>query len=172
MLKLAKNKKGVSMTEIIAAIVIIGLSSTTLTSMVITSYRGQLRAQEYVLAEEMAKTYDSMLSRDIKRANLKTIEAIRFKNQDDSTEKFVVVDESLLQDMTKISDTEDSPTYLSLYSQSTTDHFQLNDNYYDATNVNIQIYMINADFGYYKTKVTISYSNDRQVTYNGTHFSE
>jgi hypothetical protein len=42
--------------------------------MVITSYKGQLRASQYLLATEMAKTYDSMLARDINKINLQAID--------------------------------------------------------------------------------------------------
>ena len=64
------NKKGVSLVELLAAITIIGIASTTITSIIITSHRGQIKAQQYVLANEMAKTYDAILSKDIRKSKL------------------------------------------------------------------------------------------------------
>ena len=154
MVKLKINKKGFSLVEIIAAISILGVASTAITSMIINSYRGQLRAQQHLLAEEIAKTYDTMLARDTKKANLKTI------------------GQEMLDNMTKDSEGNHSPIYQSLYSETITDHFKLNDAYYDASNVEIKIYMVNASWGIYKTKITVSYSTDRQVTYDGSHLSD
>ena len=166
-----KNKKGVSLAELIAAIVIISLASTTITTMVITSYRGQLRASQYVLANEIAKTYDSMLARDITKANLQAINDAALVNADDPSNKYVVVTQELLQQMVR---TEDGygPVYNYLYGANTQDHFQLNNMVFDNTNVELKIYVISKNFGYFKTEVTVKYQSDRQVTYNGTHFKE
>lgn len=166
-----KNKKGLSIAELIAAIAIIGLASTTITSIVITSYRGQLRAQQYVLAKEIAKTYDSMLARDVSRANLQTIDDSLLVN-DDPNDKYVVVSQTLLQKMTKINETEFAPIYTYLYGSNTTDHFQLNDMVFDNSNVELKIYVLSKNFGYFKTVITVTYQGNRQVTYNGTHFTE
>ena len=166
-----KNKRGVSLVELMAAIVIMGIASTAITSMVITSYRGQIRAQQYVLSKEMAKTYDSMLARDISRANLQAIDDDLLRN-DDPTDKYVVVTQELLQKLVKINDTEYAPIYNYLYSSNTADHFQLNDMVFDSSNVELKIYVLSKSFGYFKTEITVSYSQNRQVTYNGTHFTE
>ena len=99
-----KNKKGVSLAELIASIVIISLASTTITTMVITSHRGQLRASQYVLANEIAKTYDSMLARDITKANLQAINDAALVNADDPSNKYVVVTQELLQQMVRTED--------------------------------------------------------------------
>ncbi len=165
------NKKGVSLAELIASIVIISIASTTITTMVITSYRSQLRAQKYLLATEMAKTYDSMLARDITKANLQAISDSAFINTDDSTDKYVTVTQELLQQMVR---TEDgyAPIYNYLYGTNSADHFQLNGVIFDNSNVTLKIYMISKNFGYFKTEVIVTYNGDRQVAYNGTHFKE
>ncbi|MCR5308152.1 MAG: hypothetical protein K6E24_04070 [bacterium] len=176
-----KNKKGVSMAELLAAIVIIGISSTTITSMVITSYKGQLRAQQYVMANEMAKTYDAILARDIKLNKL-TDESITWPTL--SEKKYVVVggfDEtatttnfintgSILDTITGGS--ANSSIYKYLYSNNANDHFQLNNTVFNKSNVKLEIYMISAKLGYYKTRVTIKYSTNREVTYDETHYSD
>ena len=166
-----KNKKGVSLAELMAAIVIIGLSSTTITTMIITSHKGQVRATQYLLANEIARTYDSMLARDITKANLQAINDAALINADDPTNKYVVVTQTLLQQMVR---TEDgyAPVYNYLYGANTEDHFQLNGLVFDSSNVKLKIYVISKNFGYFKTEITVTYSNGRQVTYNGTHFKE
>ncbi len=166
-----KNKRGVSLAELMAAIVIIGLASTSITSMVITSYKGQLTAQKYVLANEIAKTYDSMLARDITKANLQAIDDSLLKN-DDPTDKYVVVTQALMQKMTKINDTDYAPVYYYLWSEDPNSHFKLNSLTFDHTNVEIKIYVISKSFGYFKTEISVTYHKDRQVTYSGTHFKE
>ena len=165
------NKKGASLVELMAAIAILGIASTTITSMIITSYKGQLRAQQYLLAQEIAKTYDSMLARDVKKANLKTIGQDAFASTDPN-DKYIDITAEMLDNMTKDAEGNHAPVYLSLYSDTQTDHFKLNDHYYDYSNVKIRIYMVNADWGIYKTDITVSYMNDRQVTYNGSHLSD
>lgn len=165
-----KNKKGVSLVELLAAIMIIGISSTTITSMIITSHKGQLRATQYLLANEIAKTYDSMLARDITKSNLQAIDDSVFVNEDPN-DKYVVVTETLLQRLVQTADGY-APVYTYLYGSNTEDHFQLNDSVFDSSNVSIKIYVISKNFGYFKTEVTVVYSNGRQVTYNGTHFKE
>jgi len=167
-----KNKKGVSLAELMAAIIIIGLASTTITSMVITSAKGQARAQQYVLANEIARTYDSMLARDISRANLNAIDNSLLVN-DDPNDKYVVVTQELMQKLVKINDTEYAPVYYYLWSNDPNAHFRLNSQTFDNTNVEIKIYVISKNFGYFKTEITVSYyNNNRQVTYSGTHFKE
>ena len=167
-----KNKKGVSLAELMAAIIIIGLASTTITSMIITSAKGQARAQQYVLANEIARTYDSMLARDITKANLQAIDDSLLKN-DDPNEKYVVVTKELMQKMTKTTETEFAPVYYYLWSDDPNAHFRLNNQAFDNSNVEIKIYVISKSFGYFKTEITVSYNNNnRQVTYNGTHFKE
>ena len=165
-----KNKKGVSLAELLAAIAIISVASTTITSMVITSYKGQLRAQQYVLANEIAKTYDSMLARDVTKSNLQAINENEFKNEDPN-EKYISVSQELLQKMVKVGDGY-APVYNYLYGANQTDHFQLNGKVFDSSNVEIKVYMISQSFGYFKTQITVTYQNDRQVTYSGTHFTE
>lgn len=170
-----KNKKGVSLAELVAAIAIIGLASTTITTMVITSYKGQLRANRYVLANEIAKTYDAMLARDVTKANLKAIPKSELQNEDTS-DKYVVVSKTLLQKMTKITDeggtTTYGPVYGYLWDDNQNAHFKLNNISFDHNNVEIKIYVISQDFGYFKTEVTVTYQEDRKVTYSGTHFKE
>ncbi len=166
-----KNKKGVSLAELIAAIVIIGLASTSITSMVIISARGQVRAQQYVLANEIARTYDSMLARDIKRSNLLEIDDSLLTN-DDPNDNYVVVTKELMQKLVKVNETEYAPVYYYLWSNDQNAHFQLNNMVFDNSNVEIKIYVISKSFGYFKTEITVTYGNTRQVTYNGTHFKE
>ena len=168
MLKL--NKKGVSLVELIAAIIIIGIASTTITSMIITSYKGQLRAQQYVLANEIAKTYDSMLARDIRLANIQDIDDSAFTPADG--EKYVTVSGSLLRAMTKIDESTDSSVYKYLFSDNPADHFNLNGKYFDSSNVTIKLQLISKKLCFFKTEIIVNYSNDRQVTYNGTHYKE
>ena len=182
-----KNKKGVSLAELLAAIVIIGIASTTITSMVITSHKGQLRAQQYVIANEIAKTYDAVLARDIKKASLD----LKKKNATESlwpassSKSYITIagfdysstdaggydDGEILDVITGGTTTTHSSIYKYLYGEST-DHFQLNGKAFDKANVKIQVYMISASFGYYKTRITVKYSTDREVTYDGTHFSD
>lgn len=164
-----KNKKGVSMAELLAAIAIISIASTSITSMVITSYKGQLRASQYVLAKEIAKTYDSMLARDIQKTNLQEIDDSLIASTDPD-DKYVTISQELLQKLVKINDTEYAPVYNYLYGTDTTDHFQLNNMIFDYNNVELRIYVISKSFGYFKTTITVTYQNDRQVTYSGTHF--
>ena len=176
---LKKNKRGVSLAELIAAIVIIGLASTTITSMVITSYKGQLRAQQYVLASEIAKTYDAVLARDIKKAKLKD-DTLTWPAMSEKT--YVVVggydyvnaagdnDGGILNTIT--GGESSAEIYKYLYGEGEGDHFQLNGKQFDKNNVKIEIYMISENFGYYKTKITVKYSTDREVTVDGTHFSD
>lgn len=166
-----KNKKGVSLAELLAAIAIIGIASTAITSMVINSYKGQLRATQYLLANEIAKTYDSMLARDINKANLQSIDDSLITSTDPD-DKYITISQELLQKMVKINDTEYAPIYNYLYGANTTDHFQLNNMTFDHNNVELRIYVISKNFGYFKTAITVTYQNDRQVTYNGTHFTE
>ena len=101
------NKKGVSLVELMAAIVIIALASTTITTMIITTYRGQLRATQYQLAKEMAKTYDSMLSRDIIRANVRNLGMEPFTSSDPN-DKFINLNQDLLREMTLTEDSDES----------------------------------------------------------------
>ena len=167
-----KNKRGVSLAELIAAIVIVGIASTFITTMVITSYRGQLRAQKYILAKEMAKTYDSMLARDIIKSNLQGISDSALVNSDDPTDKYVTVTKELLQAMVKINDTDYGQVYDCLWSDNVNEHFRLNNTTFDHNNVTIRIYVVSKNFGYFKTEVSVKYHGDRQVTYSGTHFKE
>ena len=176
MLKLVKNKRGFSLAEMLAAIVIVGVASTTITSMIITSYRGQIRAQQYLLANEIAKTYDAVLARDINREKLKDKYAI-LKPADDATDKYYTFDNTdekklLLQYITQRSDGTNSEIYNYLYG-SGEGKLQLNDTVYDINNVSIRLYVISANvYSYFKTEITVTYSNTRQVTYSGTHFSD
>lgn len=164
-----KNKKGVSLAELLAAIAIIGIASTTITSMVITSYKGQIRAQQYVLANEIAKTYDSMLARDITKKNLQEIADAKITNEDPD-EKYVLVTEDTLKDLVK-TDIPDDP-YGQVYNCLYVSHFELNGMSFDHSNVEIKIYVISKSFGYFKTNVTVTYQGNRQVTYSGTHFKD
>ena len=167
-----KNKKGVSMAELIASIVVISLASTSITAMVITSYKGQLRATQYLMANEMAKTYDAMLARDVLKSNLAKIPAAELKNEDPN-DKYVVVTQDLLQKMTKYTvnnETQYGPVYGFLWSDDA--NFKLNSTTFNHSNVQIKMYVISQEFGYFKTEVTVTYQGDRQVTYSGTHFKE
>ena len=174
-----KNKKGVSVAELIAAIMIIGLASTSITTMIITSQKGQIRAQEYLLASEMAKTYDAILSKDIKKAKLgdntitwpdKATKSYVIVGGYDATETTGYNSGTILNTITGGSGSSDIYRYL--YSEAPEDHFTLNSKTFDKTNVKIEVYMISTRFGYYKTRITVKYSNDREVTYDGTHFSD
>lgn len=160
-----KNKKGVSLVELMAAIIIIGLSTTTLTSMIITSARGQSRATAYLLAKEVANTYNAMFCRDIQQANLVDIDASSFVSSDPN-DKFVTVSQDLLNRMTKIG-TETSQTYKFLYDTSSA--FTLNGNKYDNTNVTLRVQLISYQVGF-RTEVIVHYSNTRTVTANATQF--
>lgn len=169
-----KNKKGVSLAELLAAIAIIGIASSTITSMVITSYKGQLRAQQYVLANEIAKTYDAVLARDIKKAKL-IDPSITWPASSEKT--YVIVggigDENNGAYLNTITGGDgSSDIYKYLYGTESNDHFQLNGKVFDSSNVKIEVYMISQNFGYYKTRITVTYSSDREVTYDGTHFSD
>lgn len=185
-----KNKKGVSLAELLAAIAIISIASTTITSMVITSHKGQLRAQQYVLANEIAKTYDAILARDIKKASLdlkkknsstdslwpasgnKTyLNIAGFNYSSTDTNIGGYGNGEILDVITGGTATEHSTIYKYLFG-SGGDNFQLNGKVFNSENVNIEIYMISASFGYYKTRITVKYSTDREVTYDGTHFSD
>lgn len=171
MLKLTRSKIGVSLVELIAAIVIIGIASTTITSMIITSYRGQLRATQYQVAREIAKTYDSMLSRDTIRANVREMGMDAFKDSSNPDEKYISITSDILKNMTKTEDSDDthvSPVYDCYYGSG----FTLNGNTFDSSNVSIKIKMINTSLCYYLTEVTVTYQNDRQVTYNGSHYND
>ena len=159
-----KNKKGVSLAELLASIAIIGIASTTITSMVITSYKGQIRAQQYVLANEIAKTYDSMLAKDITKENVNAIPTTTWTND------FVEINEDLLKKLGKTDDT--SHPYGQTYECLYTTHFQLNNMTFDSSNVRLRIYMISPSFAYFKTEIIVSYQGNRQVTYSGTHFKE
>ena len=179
-----KNKKGVSLAELIAAIAIIGIASTTITSMVITSYKGQLRAQQYVLANEIAKTYDAVLARDIKKAKLidssitwpaSSSKTYVIVGGYDATATGGINPGTILNTITGGS--KDSDIYKYLYGNEadptdTNCYFRLNNKQFDKSNVKIEIYMISQNFGYYKTRITVKYSTDREVTYDGTHFSD
>ena len=171
-MKLIKNKKGFSLAELIAAISIIAVASTTITSMIITSYKGQLRGQERLLAEQMAKTYESMFARDMKVANLKNVSDALIAPDDVTVDKFKTVNSELLNTLTIKEDGTSAQVYLALYGANPNDRFRFNDKVYDSSNVKIRIYVINKEFGYYKTQVTVSYSNDRTVTYSGSHISD
>ena len=176
MLKLVKNKRGFSLAEMLAAIAIVGIASSTITTMIITSYRGQIRAQQYVLANEIAKTYDAVLARDINREKLKDKYAI-LKPADDATDKYYTFDNTdekkqLLQYITQRSNGADSEIYTYLYGADE-NKLQLNGMTYDINNVSVRLYVISANaYSYFKTEITVTYSNTRQVTYSGTHFSD
>jgi prepilin-type N-terminal cleavage/methylation domain-containing protein len=169
--KLFRNKKGVSLFEMIAAIAILGIASSTLTSMIITSYRGQLRAQQYVLAEEIAKTYEAMLAKDIDKNKLGSITAD--EGSDYKTFTSDATDKALMKSITRtvvVGENEyTSDIYNYLYGSGT---LQLNGKKYDINNVTVRIRVLNAEWAYYKTEVSVTYSNDRQVTYSGTHLSD
>ena len=171
MLKFKKNKKGVSLVELMAAIIIIGLASTTITTMIITSYKGQLRATQYQVAREMAKTYDSLLSRDTIRANVRNMGMTPFTSSDPN-DKYITLTPELIENMTKTEDRPYSPIYNYLYSTNTNDHFVLNGKTYDSSNVTIRIKMLNTSMCYYQTEVIVTYQEDRQVTYNGAHYND
>ena len=160
-----KNKKGVSLVELLASIVIISLASSTITTMVITSYKGQIRAQQYILANEIAKTYDSMLAKDITKDNLAAIPSTEL-----SSTGFVDISEDLLKKLGKTTDPNHQygQTYDCLYVT----HFSLNGTTFDETNVRLRIHMISQSFAYFKTEIIVTYQGDRQVTYSGTHFKE
>jgi len=160
-----KNKKGVSLAELMAAIVIIGLASTTLTSMIITSARGQSRATQYLLAKEVANTYNSMFCRDIQQANLADIEASTFVSSDPN-DKYITVSQNLLSRMTKVG-TEQSQTYNFLYDTSSA--FTLNGEKFDSSNVTLRVQLISYQVGF-RTEVIVRYSQNRTVTTNDTIF--
>ncbi|MCR5462212.1 MAG: prepilin-type N-terminal cleavage/methylation domain-containing protein [bacterium] len=171
MLKIKKNKKGVSLVELIAAIIIIALASTTITTMIITSYRGQVRAAEYQVAKEMAKTYDSLLARDTIRKNVREMGMTPFTS-DDPEDKYVTVSAELLESMTKTEERPLSPVYNYLFGENPNDHFTLNGQTFDSTNVTIRIRMLSTSMCYYQTEIIVSYNRDRQVTYNGSHYND
>ena len=174
-----KNKKGVSMLELLAAITIIGIASTTITSTIINSHKGQIRAQQYLLASEIAKTYDAVLSKDIKKSKLGD-SSITWP--DKSSKTYVVIggfdatqtdgynSGTVLNIIT--GGNSNSNIYRYIYGENDEDHFTLNDRTFDKTNVRIEIYMVSTYFGYYKTRITVKYSTDREVVYDGTHFSD
>ena len=81
------------------------------------------------------------------------------------------ISQELLQQLVRTQDGY-APVYNYLYGSETSDHFQLNGLIFDNTNVELKIYVISKNFGYFKTEVTVTYQSDRQVTYNGTHFKE
>lgn len=164
----------------LAAIVIIGLASTTITTTIITAHKSQIRGQQYILANEIAKTYDAVLARDINNANKGKSE---IPWNESLPKDYVVVGGydctsttgELLQNLTKITTqtgSVDSPIYKYLYSGNDDDCFRLNNNKFDKTNVKIEIYMMSSIHGFYKTRITVKYSTDRQVTYDGTHFAD
>ena len=186
-----KNKKGLSVIELVAAIAIIGIASSSITATIITAHKGQLRAQQYVLANEIAKTYDAVLARDIEKAKLD----IKKKNAatvsiwpTSSTKTYINIagydydntgssptagfdNGEILNIITGGTSTNHSTIHNYLFGGEN-DHFKLNDKVFDQTNVKIEIYMISASFGYYRTRITVKYSTDREVTYDGTHFSD
>ena len=165
MIKRLKNKKGVSLAELMAAIVIIGLASTTITTMIITSMRGQSRATDYLLAKEVANTYNTIFCRDIQKSNLETIGAAALTSTDPN-DKYITVSQELLSSLTKVG-TEESQTYKYLYDSNST--FTLNGQKYDSAKVTIRIQLISIQVGV-RTEVIVSYSNSRTVTSNGTQF--
>ena len=160
-----KNKKGVSLAELVAAIVIIGLASTTLTSMIITTHRGQLRATDYLLANEVANTYLSVFSRDVQKANLSTIEASAITSTDQN-DKYITVSQELLSSLTKVG-TEESQTYKLMYD--TTSSLTLNGKKYNSSNVTIRFHLINIKVGF-ETQVIVTYGTSKAVTKNGRQF--
>ena len=166
MAKLFKNRKGVSLAELMAAIVIIGLASTAITTMIITSYKGQLNATKYNLAKQMAKNYDTMLTRDIIYNNLTTMGDDAFKSADDS-DKYITLNSDLIDRMTVKSDGTHSPIYSYLYDDTV--NLELNGKVFNSSNVTIRIHMISVTMGYYRTQVIVKYNDTREVTYNGTH---
>lgn len=165
MVKPLRNKKGVTLAELMAAIMIIGLATTTLTSMIITSARGQSRATEYLLAKEVANTYNTMFCRDIQQANLADINASNFESSDPN-DKYVTVSQDLLNQMTRVG-TETSQTYKFLYDSNST--FTLNGNKYDSTNVTLRVQLISYQVGF-RTEVIVHYANTRTVTANATQY--
>ena len=160
-----KYKKGVSLVELMAAIVIIGLASTTLTTMVITTMRGQNRATNYLLAKEVANTYNTIFCRDIRQANLSEINVSTF-NSGDPNDKYITVSQELLRNMTK-NGTEDSQTYNFLYDTSSS--FTLNGVKYDSSKVTIRVQLISYQVGF-RTEVIVTYNGTRTVKSNGTQF--
>jgi len=160
-----KNKKGVSLAELMAAIVIVGLASTTLTSMIITTARGQARATQYLLAKEVANTYNTMLCRDIQQANLADIEASTFVSSDPN-DKYITVSQDLLSRMTRVG-TEQSQIYNFLYDTSS--NFTLNGVKYNSSNVTLRVQLISYQVGF-RTEVIVRYNNNRTVTANDTIF--
>ena len=165
MVKPLRNKKGVALVELMAAIIIIGLATTTLTTMIITSARGQSRATAYLLAKEVANTYNAMFCRDIQQANLADINASSFASSDPN-DKYVTVSQDLLNQMTRVG-TETSQTYKFLYDTGSA--FTLNGHAYDSSNVTIRVQLISYQVGF-RTEVIVRYSETRTVTANGTQF--
>jgi len=165
MINRLKSKKGVSLVELMAAITIIGIASTYITTMIITAMRGQTKATQYLLAKEVANTYNAMFCRDIQRANLETIGASAMTSTDPN-DKYVTVSQTLLSSMTKVG-TEESQTYKFLYDSNS--NFTLNGQKFDNTKVTIRIQLISIQVGI-RTEVIVSYANNRTVTANGTQF--
>lgn len=179
--RIKRNKKGVSIAEIIAATAILGLAISTLSSAIYSSYKGTLRAEQYLLAEQISKTYTSMLSKEITKAKLASSSLENHPKASKTGDEYYYVticDSSATAEQKQlfaslVNDSTTSYCYNALFNTST-DYLplELNGQEYTCESVKIEIQVFNKSFGYYSLKTTVSYSGDREVTYDRTCFAQ
>ncbi len=161
--------------EIVAAIFIIGLASSTLTSMIMSSYSGTLKAEQYVLAREIARTYDSLIIKEITKEKIKSCSIDEQKQKSDATNNYFTTicgsDASTSTVFGSLVDTSTSYTYKALFNSASTTPIQLNNNVYDHNNVKVEIQIYSKTFGYYTLKTSVSYLG-KEVTYEAVHLAE
>lgn len=154
------NKKGFSILEIVAAIFIIGLATSTLTSAIMSSYSAVAKAGSYVVANEVSQTYSVFTSNEI------TKEMIATKEKD-----YIVIicdrgNEDAKSACAALLGTA-SFTYKALYENVST--LSLNGYAYNASRIKMEIEVKNNTYGIYKLTTTVFYSN-REVSYAHTFY--
>ena len=116
---------------------------------------------------EVTKTEPA--AKEVKKANLSTLTEKTWISLSSST--INPTDDGALKLKALVGD--DSNTFKYLYPGEGVTPLTFNGTEYNHNNVDIDIYVISGSFGYYKTRVTVHYYNgEREVSYNGTHFSE
>ena len=168
---MVKNKKGFSIIEIVVAIAVIGLGSTVLMTSVLSTMKSSVRAESYTLAEQIARTYSTLASKNVTFAGVsvldkpdvtigdggKTIYSYKTKTIAGPSE------EDKLECIAFFG--TDSGIYKALYENEGT--MTLNDMKYDANNVKIEIQRLtltDSAINMYGMIVTVTYM-DREVSY-------
>ncbi len=162
-----KNKKGVSIVEILAAIVIVGIAFSTITSLMFISLKTSLKSKQRLLAYNASEMYTVFVANNMptydnvfNEANLGAAVA--------TGDQFVIATgkDATSINLCKSIFGEESVVYKTLYDDSYTNKIVLNNTVYDAKNVKIVITIKNATYKTIRITTSIAYSNESEVTFS------